>query len=275
MKFEEVKLSKFFRTDREYLDYLKNSKLNSNLTKTVDKFDSYRKVIGKSQNGEDSLLQKIFDLIGTKSKYCVEFGAGNGQWLSNTYYFRSNCNWESLLLEANEQTVDATKLPNLHQATVTSSNINQLFNQYGVPKNFDLLSIDIDSYDFHVWNGLVDYRPNVVIVETNTGLPNNVPLIIPEDKQSNGNQFGYFGANMLAFYYLGKSKGYEFVTNCNQNAVFVSRELCSKLHIKMMSEKECIDHYNSRANFTRTDLIAKSLNTHKWLTFDYNGTIKY
>ena len=40
---------------------------------------------------------------------------------------------------------------------VTSANIQQLFQKYDVPKNFDLLSIDIDFNDYWVWEAIVDY----------------------------------------------------------------------------------------------------------------------
>ena len=37
-----------------------------------------------SQGGEDGLIDRIFDIIDTRDNWCVEFGAADGHWLSNT-----------------------------------------------------------------------------------------------------------------------------------------------------------------------------------------------
>ena len=57
------------------------------------------------------------------------------------------------------------KAINLHKAFLMPSTILELFNQFEVPKQFDLLSVDIDSYDLWVWRVLLiaGYRPRVVI----------------------------------------------------------------------------------------------------------------
>lgn len=37
-----------------------------------------------SQSGEDGVIQKIFEIIEPRNKWCVEFGAWDGLHLSNT-----------------------------------------------------------------------------------------------------------------------------------------------------------------------------------------------
>jgi len=44
----------------------------------------YRKDV-TSQTGEDGIIDKVFEIIGTQSKWCVEFGAYDGKFCSNTY----------------------------------------------------------------------------------------------------------------------------------------------------------------------------------------------
>ena len=37
-----------------------------------------------SQGGEDGVIEKIFDIVNERDFWCVEFGAADGQWLSNS-----------------------------------------------------------------------------------------------------------------------------------------------------------------------------------------------
>ena len=96
----------------------------------IDQYDNINKYEGfinggKSQNGEDGILKYIFDTIGVQNKYYVEFGAGDGIWCSNTYYFRNKEMWNGLLLEGNIESVNkGSKNINLHHEHITPDNIN-------------------------------------------------------------------------------------------------------------------------------------------------------
>ena len=46
-----------------------------------------------------------------------------------------------------------------------------------VPQNFELLSIDIDSYDWQLWNAQEKYRPKTVIIESNCVIPPGISQI--------------------------------------------------------------------------------------------------
>src|SRR5581483_10712642 len=53
-----------------------------------------------SQWGEDGIIQKIFNIIGVKSKICVEFGAADGFYFSNTANLWSkDPSWKAVLIE--------------------------------------------------------------------------------------------------------------------------------------------------------------------------------
>src|SRR5437016_2124767 len=108
--------------------------MTTNITLDLARFE--KKIY--SQNGEDGVLQKIFTLIGTTNKYYVEFGTQDGSEC-NTRYLREHCGWIGLLMDNHHENPKI----NLQKETVTKDNINYLFGKYNVPKNFDLLSIDI------------------------------------------------------------------------------------------------------------------------------------
>ena len=52
----------------------------------------------KSQNGEDGVIEEIFNRIGTKNNICVEFGAWDGIQLSNTFNLWNNREWNAVLI---------------------------------------------------------------------------------------------------------------------------------------------------------------------------------
>ena len=46
------------------------------------------KEAGITQNGEEGIINAIFEKIGFTNKICVDLGAWDGKWLSNTYFLR-------------------------------------------------------------------------------------------------------------------------------------------------------------------------------------------
>jgi len=180
--------------------------------------NDYRKKV-YSQATEDGITEKIFELIGTTNKKCVEFGVQNGAQCCTKIMW--NDNGFSQLMFDNEN----ESLPiNLHKATVTVDNVLDLFKQHDVPKDFDLLCVDIDSYDFYVVHTILkEYIPRVIIVETN-------PTFLKEDKvielghQTRG---AYHGASCRAWFDSLNDEGYSLV--CHEhysiNAFFVYGDL--------------------------------------------------
>lgn len=155
-----------------------------------------------SQYGESKILLDIFEKIGIENKYSVEFGAWDGYWLSNTRMF-IDMGWDSLQMDGLKDPKNGVK----HEF-ITKENINDLFKKYYVPKNFDLLSIDIDGNDYWVWKEL-SYNPNVVIIEYNSNFDINESYTLKYDPHHDFNKSGgFYSASIKALVDLGKEKGY-------------------------------------------------------------------
>ena len=224
-----------------------------------------------SQNGEDGIIDYIFSKIGTTNKFSVEFGVGNG-FECNTVYLQEKKNWNGLMMDYGaDQGIQWKNIMNKvwsnrnlglvknikkdikfmkkiigrsKRATqfqldikiekVTSANIQQLFQKYDVPKNFDLLSIDIDFNDYWVWEAIVDYYPRVVVIEYNSSIPPTESKVVPYDSDAIWDGTNYFGASLLALTNLGSKKGYTLVgcDNNGVNAFFCKSELLDKFKIK-------------------------------------------
>src|ERR1700748_2949294 len=117
-----------------------------------------------SQTGEDGILDEVFRRLKiTKGTFC-EFGAHDGKFCSNTRHLLEQ-GWTGKLIEANlehsKSLIDNTigTGVELHFGPVTTENVHEL-----LPDDLNLLSIDIDNDDFHIWNA---YRsnPDVVVIE--------------------------------------------------------------------------------------------------------------
>lgn len=230
--------------------------------KTIQKKDGKKPLIeyvggSYSQAGESGILEEIFNRIETENKYYVEFGAGDGYSLSNTAHFRVNKGWDGLLLEADENKIPKNEADslNLKKELITSDNINEIFKKYNVPNNFGILSIDIDGDDAYVFESLNMniFKPDVIIIEFNPGLPNHKRIKVKEQKGnlSNGNLHarGYIGANICELYEIAKSKGYEFVTTHSVNAFFIKKEFFYLLEIEKLTREEIMSIHTYWAGY--------------------------
>lgn len=188
-----------------------------------------------SQRGEDGIIEKVFEVIGTKNKVCVDVGAGDGDRTSNTWNLLNLCGWSGVLFEPKESAFKSLENRYLHRAEVLTVPHEIGFEEdnsldtdiriavdlkliHEVPDDFDFLSIDIDGCDYHIWDAIVSYTPRVVAIEHNPTVPIDVSFIQPKDMSVNQ------GSSLKALCELGKRKEYELVAATELNAIFVRQE---------------------------------------------------
>ena len=179
---------------------------------------SERKVY--SQNGEDGVLEAIFEAIGTTNRFFVEFGVHDATECNTARLLEQG--WTGLMMDGSG--ISQNPLATIRNEFITRENVSALFAKYQVPEAFDLLSIDIDGNDYWVWQALT-YRPRVVVIEYNASVPHEYRLTIPYDPRFQWDLSDYFGAGIRALAELGESKGYELVycERAGVNAFFVAR----------------------------------------------------
>jgi len=174
-----------------------------------------------SQNGEDGVIQAIFEVIGTTNQQSLEFGAHPRE--CNTKLLRAK-GWNILCwdLEPHPEEWFAQEL-------VTVSNINTLYRKHHLPLELDFLSIDVDSNDFHLWHVLApDILPRVVCIEYNSALGAFDDLVVPMQEQVFWDGSRYFGASIQAMALLGRKRGYTLVyaEKNGTNLFFVRNDQC-------------------------------------------------
>jgi len=208
-----------------------------------------------SQFDEDGIIQEIFRRIGTTDRRFVEFGVENG--LENNTLKLLLEGWRGLWIEGSEGWVTAirerfadvlsTGRLALRPAFITAENISELVAPW-VTGEIDLLSIDIDGNDFHIWEALHAISPRVTVIEYNAKFP--PPMSIVQEYRPDNIWKGtdYMGASLEALVRLGGRLGYSLVgTNfVGLNAFFVRNDLLGgNFHAPFSAE----NHYNRAKYF--------------------------
>lgn len=177
-----------------------------------------------SQFGEDGVLQTIFRVIGAANKWCLECGAADGLFFSNTRRFLED-GWCGILVEADPEEYKrlcsnsdefGERVSRFLGRVDNDNRLETILRRCNAPVDIDLVVIDVDGQDYYLFNSLLQYRPRVVVVEYNNTTTN--PDFIPK---LNGE--GQAGEN--AILKLGCGKLYAPVWKSLTNIVFVHQPL--------------------------------------------------
>lgn len=189
-----------------------------------------------SQFGEDGVLEKILEVLEEGVGWCVEFGAWDGRHLSNTCALIEEKGFSAVLIEGSEERFADLEESFKHNEKVTPINafvgfgaddgLDQILAKTSIPTDFDVLSIDIDGNDFHVWKAVRLYNPRVVVIEYNPTIPTEVEFVQAADASLN------HGSSIASIVKLGRSKGYELVCITDRNCIFVKDKYFLRFGIK-------------------------------------------
>ncbi len=187
-----------------------------------------------SAYGEDGIIAKVFDLLKIKKGWCVEFGAWDGIHLSNTYNLVKNKGWKAVLIEADTKRYKelAKNIKEFGSIAINSyikasgrNSLDSILAKTSIPKNFDLLSIDIDGNDYYVWRGLKKFHPKLVVIEFNPTIPLEVEFVQAHNPKVNQ------GSSLSAINKLAKSKNYRLIAVTGANALFINKKYLSTIGI--------------------------------------------
>jgi hypothetical protein len=181
-----------------------------------------------SQFGEDGMIRKAFEVLPDGPRWCVELGAWDGRFLSNTHRLMVDEAWSGVFIEADPdrfRDLQATYRGNERAVCLNAfaqlsgtDTLDDLLASTPIPDEFDLLSIDIDGNDYYLWESLTRFRPRLVVLEFNATFPNDVDWVQEADPDV------HHGSSLAAFVRLGREKGYELIATSDFNAFFVRRE---------------------------------------------------
>ena len=205
-----------------------------------------------SQNGEDGILDELIKELNLQSGTFCEFGASDGVSSSNILNLIEQHNFTGLLIEANP--VSFRKLiENYEKRGISDKVICRLgyvkpdeneslldtwLDESNMPKDLDVLSIDVDYDDYYIWKSLTQFNPKIVVFEVNSyrdpifeELPGKPCLDYNYDPLDH--KFKSRKAMGCSFYSglkLGLSKGY-IPISFTGNIIFVRKDLVTQLTV--------------------------------------------
>jgi hypothetical protein len=175
-----------------------------------------------SQFGEDGLIEEIFIRIGIENRTCVEFGAWDGIYLSNTWNLWHEKGWKAILIEGDEYKAkllrnNVTAFPEVkvHRAYISDegdNSLDQALKYLNVPNTIDLISIDVDGNEYHILKAMKEYKPRLIVVEFNPTIPHYIEYVCGKDSR--------IGSSALSLYLLAKKMGYHLIA-CTQTNLFL------------------------------------------------------
>lgn len=194
----------------------------------MNTFQTYEKKV-YSQNGEDGIIEHIFNSIGTTSKIAVEIGVSSGSNGSeNNTMLLTTQGWKTYWFDC----LDNNSVPSNCTFTkhmLTASNVVSIFENLNIPKDIDLLSIDIDGNDYHIREALKEYKPRVCIMEYNGCFDGAVEYVMPRDDNYfwAGTSDRTFGASLKSYTLQAEALGYDLVycDSLGVNAFFVRKDV--------------------------------------------------
>lgn len=149
----------------------------------------------------------ILEVIGPRTRFFVECGVGDGQEC-NTRFLREQMGFRGLMFDKDFENHEI----GLYRESLTRENITSILGRFEVPRDFDVLSIDVDGIDFYLWQKISTlYRPRLVIIEYNASHSAGEDRVVPYDPNFSWDYTNYFGASISALHNLGRRLGYSLV----------------------------------------------------------------
>ena len=190
-----------------------------------------------SQNGEDGIIEEVFGRLWSEiiQGWACDFGAWDGKHLSNTFNLVENYGWKCVMIEGDHQKYQdlittASEYKEIipiesvvHYLEGKGRKLDDILADTEIPYDFDLLSIDVDSCDYHIWKSFENYSPKMVIIEY-SGLDAHIiqreGAIHKEDIDGS--------TSFWPIHELGDVKGYTLLCDTG-NMIFLRNDLIDKL----------------------------------------------
>jgi hypothetical protein len=227
---------------------------------TMARLKSRAKTSDPSYAGEAEQIADFLRLLKINRGSIVEIAASDGVTLSCTVQLFRQPEWSGLAVE-----FDATKFASLAyvysdfpevalaRCKVTPHNVEALLRANGIPSNFTLLNLDIDSYDLFVLIAMLDggYRPRLISMEINEKIPPPLFFSVRFDPDHGWPGDHFYGCSIVAAAETLFERGYVLAKLEYNNAFFIEQGSARAANIAGQTADEAYDKgYRTRAERT-------------------------
>jgi hypothetical protein len=186
-----------------------------------------------SYAGEGAHLRRLLERCGLTSGSVVDIAAGDGVTQSCTLLLFRDPSWRGLAVE-----MDATRFrrlqaaysqfPNvqLARARVTPESVEELLRAHDVPARFEVLNLDLDSFDLWVADALLrSFQPAIITMEVNEKIPAPIYFTLRFDADPAPAEGHYYGCSLAAAADTVRPHGYVLESLQYNNAFFVRHDV--------------------------------------------------
>lgn len=180
-----------------------------------------------SQNGEDGIIAHLTSRLKECGMKFAEIGCGSGKENNTTWLVENG--WTGTVVDSKLARIEQYRARGFDG--VAAYCLKVVPNMAGyllsiMPKQVDVFSLDIDSWDFHIMLNLLHngFRPSVAIVEYNASFGPERSLTVPYPMKHVVKDI-YYGASLSCWHSVMGKYGYDFVTvdSAGVNAVYIQR----------------------------------------------------
>jgi hypothetical protein len=184
-----------------------------------------------SLDGEAGILAQVLSRLPDANKWVIEFGACDGLQFSNSAHLIAEEGYSAVLIEPDadqfsklvENMRPYPRVTCLQEFVGIEGDLrlDAILQRTEVPPTPDLMIVDVDNNDYHIFKAIEFYRPKVLMIEINS-------MLLPDqEKIADFNApfvFGKHGSSILSMTKLAEDKGFRLICNVSCNAIYVQEK---------------------------------------------------
>lgn len=170
----------------------------------------------------DNPVEFLVSKAEIKERIAVELGVSPLPTDDQTNFLDSS--WRKVLIDKERAKIEF----------LTIENIDSILDKYNIPVMFGILSIDIDYNTFWIWKAMQRHYAQIIAIEYNAKIPPDENKVVQYAPNGVWDGSDYFGASILAFYLLGRERGYSLVgaDKIGSNIYFVHNSILRGLSFR-------------------------------------------
>lgn len=190
----------------------------------------------RSYAGEGAHLRAVLARCAIDGGTVVDIAAGDGVTQSCTLPLFRDPAWGGLAVEMDpdrsallEYAYRPFEGVRVARRRVTPDNVEGLLSEYGIDERFEVLNLDLDSYDLAVMEALLRaFRPAVITMEINEKIPPPVYFAVRWDPAHVWRGDHFYGCSLTAAAGLLRPAGYVLEALVCNNAFFVRDDIAAE-----------------------------------------------